>query len=138
MSLFFFSTSLFKHAKYVIIAQEDKNKNKTHDTIETGDKTAMDYKYLETMTSPTAAAIIEDGNALDYKPIDPESVDELARGAVILGAETIDAPFPDGIIIYIKQPAGGVLALVVETEADESGLYELIRTEAATIQEGIP
>ena len=98
----------------------------------------MDYKYLETMTGPTAAAIIEDGNALDYKPIDPESVDELARGAVILGAETIDAPFPDGIIIYIKQPAGGVLALVVETEADESGLYELIRTEAATIQEGIP
>lgn len=95
----------------------------------------MDYKHITREAGPAAARIIETGEALDYNQIDPEEVDELTRGALVLGAETIDAPYPDGIIIYMRLPSGKALALMVETAADESGLYELIETRAATIEE---
>ena len=94
----------------------------------------MNYQHIEREAGAAAARIIEAGEPLDYDQIDPEEVDELTRGALVLGAETIDAPDPDGIIIYMRLPSGKALALVVETTADESGLYELIETRAATIE----
>lgn len=95
----------------------------------------MNYQHIEREAGPAAARIIEAGEPLDYDQIDPEEVDELTRGALVLGAETIDAPTPDGLIIYMRLQSGKVLALVVEAPADESGLYELIETRAATIEE---
>ncbi len=95
----------------------------------------MDYQYIKATAGEAAARIIEDGDSINYKKIDPETVDNLARGAVILGAETIDAPAPDGLIMYLKQPGGAVLALVIETETDDNGLNEIIATRAGTVQE---
>ena len=95
----------------------------------------MDYQYVTATAGEAAARIIEDGDSIHYNKIDPETVDNLARGAVILGAETIDAPAPDGLIMYLKQPGGAVLALVVETETDDNGLNEIIATRAGTVQE---
>ena len=95
----------------------------------------MNYQYIEATAGEAAARIIEDGDSINYKKIDPETVDDLARGAVVLGTETIDAPAPDGLIMYLKQPSGAVLALVVETGTDERGLNEIIATRAGTVQE---
>ena len=126
----------FLNRVYVVeYAQEKKNKNKTENTAETGDANGMNYQYIEATAGEAAARIIEDGDSINYKKIDPETVDDLARGAVVLGTETIDAPAPDGLIVYLKQPGGAVLALVVETETDERGLNEIIATRAGTVQE---
>lgn len=51
----------------------------------------MNYQYIEATAGEAAARIIEDGDSINYKKIDPETVDDLARGAVVLGTETIDA-----------------------------------------------
>ena len=96
----------------------------------------MDYQFITIAAGPEAAHRIEhESDDFIYKAIDPEELDALARGAVVLGMETIDYPLIDGMIIYLKQPAGGVVGLLFETDADEAGLYELLQTKIASIQE---
>ena len=97
----------------------------------------MDYQYITATAGPEAARRIEhECDDFVYRDMDPEELDALARGAVVLGVETIGYPLPDGIIIYLRQPAGGVVAVCAETGADSTGLYDLIFTKVATIQEG--
>ena len=97
----------------------------------------MDYQHIAAAAGAEAAQKIEnDCESFVYKKIDPETLDDLTRGAAILGTETIDYPLTDGIIIYIKQPAGAVIGLIFETDTDTEGLYDLISTKKAIIQEG--
>lgn len=69
--------------------------------------------------------------------IDGEQLDSLVTGALILGAEPMDYPLTDGIIFYIRLPAGDVVALTIETDIEEpagGGLYEVLRIRKAPIE----
>lgn len=96
----------------------------------------MNYQYIAETAGQELAHLIENSD-IDYSPIDAEAVDDLARGAVVLGVETIDYPDTDGLIIYLKRPAGGVVGLLIETDPDEMGLYEILQTKAGTMQEAV-
>lgn len=97
----------------------------------------MDYRHITTIAGPEVAQKInEEYDSLIYKAIDAEQLDDLIRGAVILGSETIDYPLTDGMILYLKRPAGDVISVAFDADADPKGLISLIVTRVATIQEG--
>ena len=96
----------------------------------------MDYKFISAAAGQeTADRIEKDSDCFKFEEIDAEALDDLARGAVVLGVETIDYPWTDGLIIYLRQQAGGVVAVLAETGTDSTGLYDLLITKAATIEE---
>ncbi len=98
----------------------------------------MDYQYIKTMAGAKVVRIIdEEYDDLTYKDLDPEELDDLIRGSVVLGSETIDYPATDGMILYLKRPAGDVVSVAFDADADPKGLIPLIVTRVATIQEGI-
>lgn len=97
----------------------------------------MDYQHIATIAGPDAARKIEnESDDFIYRDIDPEQLDDLIKGAVILGSETIDYPLTDGMIVYLKRPAGDVIGVLFDIDADPKGLIPLIVTRVATIQEG--
>ena len=99
----------------------------------------MDYQHITAAAGPeTARRIEQESDSFIYTEVDPETLDDQTRGAVVLGMETIDYPLTDGMIIYLKRPAGDVIGLLLETDADEieNGLYDLLTTKTTTIQEG--
>lgn len=56
---------------------------------------------------------------LDHlQEIDAAAVDDLTRGAVILGAEPIDYPLTDGITFYILRAAGDAVAISIDGDGD--------------------
>lgn len=98
----------------------------------------MDYQYILLQTDPETARRLDAGiDDSEYKRADPETLDDLTRGAVVLGMETIDYPLTDGMIIYLKRPAGDVIGVLFEVDGAEQqgGIYELLSTKTATIQE---
>lgn len=96
----------------------------------------MNYQHISEIAGPGVARTIdEDSDSINYSTIDAEALDELARGAHVLGIETIDYPNTDGLIFYLNRPAGGVVALLIETDADEMGVYGQLLTKAAAVQE---
>ena len=62
-----------------------------------------------------------------------EELDELTRGAVILGVDPVDYPLTDGIYIYMKLPAGDVIALLIESNG-QGGDYETLRISKTAIK----
>lgn len=97
----------------------------------------MNYQHITAIAGPeTARKIDKEYDSLIYKDVDPEEIDDLIRGAVVLGSETIDYPLTDGMILYLKRPAGDVISVAFDVDADEKGLISLIKTRVATIQEG--
>ena len=97
----------------------------------------MDYQHIIAIAGPeTARKIDKEYDSLIYKDIDAEQLDDIIRGAVILGSETIDYPLTDGMILYLKRPAGDVISVIFDTDADPKGLIPLIVTRVAAIQEG--
>ena len=94
----------------------------------------MDYAEIARRTSPETAHKIKSDivdslfTAEHGRTVKGEQLDALTRGAVILGIEPIDSP-ADGIFIYLKRPAGDVMALLIETDVDEQngGSYEVLR-----------
>lgn len=87
----------------------------------------MNYEFIKAVAGPLAAAKIRSDKVYDYlgddQPVDAESLDEVIRGAVILGAEPVDYPFTDGLFIYVRQPGGRVLTLYIEGVQDTDGEY---------------
>lgn len=51
--------------------------------------------------------------------VDPADLDGITRGAQIAGIEPIDYPFTDGLYIYLKQPTGAIIALLIEADPDD-------------------
>lgn len=95
----------------------------------------MNYKYIAETAGQKVAQRIEKDNEINYKAVDAEALDDWARGALVLGVEPIDYPDTDGLLIYLKRPAGGVVGLLIETEPDEMGIYEFLHTSVAAIRE---
>ena len=101
----------------------------------------MDFVEIARRTSPETAQKLQSNDYFDThiagqeQEIDAERLDDLTRGAVILGVETIDYPLTDGLYIYMRRPAGDVIALLIETDADEQhgGCYEVLRISKAMI-----
>lgn len=54
------------------------------------------------------------------KQVEAGRLDDLTRGAVVLGVEPVNDPLIDGIAIYL-QAQGAVFALFVDTEIEEQG-----------------
>ena len=65
-------------------------------------------------------AIITDKtfNTLVWHPIDPKIIGGVIAGLEVLGAEPVDYPLTDGIVIYLKDKRGGKLALDLSTQED--------------------
>lgn len=87
----------------------------------------MNYAEVEAMTSPETAGKLQDDNyvydcfAGRGQAVDAAQLDETIRGAVILGVEPVDYPLTDGLYLYIKPPAGEVIALYIA--AENAGRY---------------
>lgn len=85
----------------------------------------MNYEKIEQLTGQDTAARLRDAEHIDRQlsqnalQIDPQALDELTRGGVILGVEPVDYPLTDGLEIYIKQPAGGVMVLAIDAQQEE-------------------
>lgn len=69
--------------------------------------------------------------------IDGRLLDSIARGAVVIGAEPVSWPLTDGVYIYLRQPGGEAIALLIETETSDPLKHELLRIvkTAAELQE---
>lgn len=67
------------------------------------------------------------------KPVAAERLDDLTRGAVVLGVEAVDDP-ADGLVIYL-QAQGAIIALFVDIDIAEQGggLYEVLRISKADV-----
>ena len=80
----------------------------------------MDFVHIARETSPETADKLRSNDYLSTgaADLDGEQLDDLTRGAVILGVETIDYPLTDGLYIYLKRPAGDVIALFLDAAAD--------------------
>ena len=84
----------------------------------------MDYETIaRTAGTETARKLQDDDYFNDHiagcgKDIDGEELDALTRGAVILGVDPVDYPLTDGLYIYLKRPAGDVIALFLDAAAD--------------------
>ena len=66
-------------------------------------------------------------------------IDDLTRGAVILGVEPIAYPLTDGLYIYLKQPAGNIILLTVDNDAavtTSAGSSETLLLQTAVIKKG--
>lgn len=94
----------------------------------------MDYADIGRRTSPETARkiksdIFDSLFAAGQQAVEGDQLDALTRGAVILGIEPVDAPLTDGLFVYLKRPAGDVMALLIETDVNEQdgGSYEVLR-----------
>lgn len=58
-------------------------------------------------------------NSIKWRKTDGARLDKLLTGCTITGAELIDYPFTDGVIIYMKNEKGRALALQIESDPDE-------------------
>lgn len=112
--------------------------------ILTGDLTALDFKAIADMTSPEAAEKLQDDAYCNrqyenrQQNIDGLLLDDLTRGAVIIGVEPVDYPLTDGLYIYMKRPAGDVIALYIEAElTDPGGTYEALEISKIQITNSI-
>lgn len=108
----------------------------------------MDFVDIARRTSPDIADKLQSDRYFDEhiagqgQDVDGERLDDLTRGAVILGVEPIDYPLTDGLYIYLKRPAGDVIALLIETDTAAEfgnctqcggGLYDVLRISKAMI-----
>lgn len=101
----------------------------------------MDFAEVERRASPGIAQRLQSNDYFNKRisgreqEIDGERLDDLTRGAVILGVETVNYPLTDGLYIYMRRPAGDVIALLIETStaAEYSGLCDVLRISKATI-----
>lgn len=50
-------------------------------------------------------------NNLKWEKVDGLEVDRLITGLEVVGAEPTDYPITDGLIIYLKDPEGNIIAL---------------------------
>jgi len=57
-------------------------------------------------------------NALEWRAIDGEKIDEALTGATVIGAEPVDYPETDGLIIYLRGRSGAAFALEAGAEYD--------------------
>lgn len=101
----------------------------------------MDFAEIGRRTNPETAQKLQSNDyfnahiAMQKQEIDAERLDDLTRGAVILGVETIDYPLTDGLCIYVKRPAEGVIAIWIETNADKlDGGYDVLRISEVMIE----
>lgn len=67
----------------------------------------------------------EEGDIQDGNSIDPEDLDDLLRGSVILGVEPVDYPCTDGLIFYLRLKNGTIYQLDIDQygEPAEGELY---------------
>lgn len=99
----------------------------------------MNYITIARMTDPETARKLQSESYFDNhiaghrQAIDGEELDELTRGAVILGVDPVDYPLTDGIYIYMKLPAGDVIALLIESNG-QGGDYETLRISKTAIK----
>lgn len=102
----------------------------------------MNIAELEKLAGPETAGKLADNDYYNnviqrsFQEIDPERLDDMTRGGVILGVETIDYPETDGVYIYMRRPAGDVMALFIEAGTDEqnSGGYGILQISKAMIE----
>lgn len=57
-----------------------------------------------------------DIESLSFTDLDGETLDGLLRGSMITGAEPIDYPVTDGVILYLKTADGRDAVLIVEQD----------------------
>lgn len=101
----------------------------------------MNFKFIAQLTDPATAEKLQSTEYFNRhisgqeQAADPGRLDDLTRGAVILGAEAVDYPLTDGIILYIKTPAGEVAALFIDVDITEQGggIYEVLRISRAAV-----
>lgn len=84
----------------------------------------MDFAEIARQTSPDIARQIQDADYMTNRGqiIDGARLDDLTRGAQILGIDVIDYPLTDGLYLFIKRPAGDVIALLIEVDDTTAGL----------------
>ena len=67
-------------------------------------------------------------NNLEWSELDGLAVDELIKGASVVGSEPIDHPLTDGLIIYLKAITGKLLALDISANTEDFiDIAELIK-----------
>ena len=101
----------------------------------------MNFAEIASAASPEIARKLQDDIFFNAhiagrgQEVDAQRLDDLTRGAIVLGIETVDYPLTDGLNIYMRQPTGDVIALFIETDADEQdgGSYEVLRISKAVI-----
>ena len=55
-------------------------------------------------------------NTLVWHPIDPKIIGGVIAGSEVLGAEPVDYPVTDGLVIYLRYRRGGRIALDLSTQ----------------------
>ena len=57
-----------------------------------------------------------DIESLSFTKLDGEALDDLLSGSQITGAEPIDYPLTDGVLLYLKTPDGRDAVLLIEQD----------------------
>lgn len=55
-------------------------------------------------------------NALQWENVEAKKLDEIVPGFSLTGAEPIDYPITDGVILYGKDVTGNIIALDIGTD----------------------
>lgn len=98
----------------------------------------MDFVEIARRAGPETARRLQSNDYFDThiaghgREVDGERLDELTRGAVILGVEAVDYPLTDGLYIYMRLPAGEVISLSIEADGQD-GDYSILRINETAI-----
>ncbi len=72
--------------------------------------------------------VIEDAvfDNLEWKEVDGEELHNIVAGMTVAGAEPIDYPATDGMILYFRSPAGDLIAVDISSDPYTQEFYILM------------
>ena len=98
----------------------------------------MNFGYISRLTDEQTSKKLQDDNFVNdniynhLREIGPEEIDDLMQGVVVLGVELTNAPFVDGLVIYLKSAAAGLMA--VSVNADEDDEFNILKCSTTSFE----
>lgn len=109
----------------------------------------MDFSLIKVIAGEDVAKKLCDNDYFDNHigraagdDVDGEQLDNLIKGAFVLGAQPVDYPLTDGVYLsdgvylYLRLRTGDVIALFIETDVkdQDGGSYEVLRISRTDIK----
>ena len=101
---------------------EPQNQEKRHKQ----EARSMDFSFIKALTNRETAQKLCDyeyfndhiGNTAG-EAIDGEALDDLLKGAVVLGAAPVDYPVTDAVYLYFELKTGKIITVLIEPAGNE-------------------
>jgi len=140
-----FYSLLFSCFHGIICTREFIGSSETeeHEKAEKQEAQQVDFSLIKVIAGEDVAKKLCDNDYFDNHigraagdDVDGEQLDNLIKGAFVLGAQPVDYPLTDGVYLYLRLRTGDVIALFIETDVkdQDGGSYEVLRISRTDIK----